>query len=351
MKLTTNQKYKLRQFAAIVLTGLLAGFLYAFMEDGWNLFPLFNGTLAGFIIGTSVAALELFVFAGNLRRIPFISIFILRVAVYQLLAFLVTFNLFVVARTFRYGLSYTGVLHSQEFQTYLSNRYHLVLVFCFLIILLAVFTLQMVRKLGVSDLLAFLTGKYHTPKREMRIFMFLSLGGSDRIINKTGNLEYHNFINDFLFDIGNSIRIHRGRIVHYKDDEVVVVWSVKAGTDKANCVRAFFHLRQVIEAHLEYYHSRYGISPEPKCALHGGNVIKAEIGEVKSEISFFGDVVNSTSRILQEGVTRRINILVSEPLMNMIQLPVHFQVTSQGAFVPRGKRNQIQLYALQDTRL
>lgn len=351
MKLTINQKYKLRQFIFIAVSGLLAGFLYAFIEDGWNIFSLINGTVAGFIIGTSVAALELFVFGGSLRKIPFISIFILRVSIYQLLAFLVTFNLFVLARTFRYGLSYTGVLRSEEFQTYLSDRYHLVLVFCFLIISLVVFTLQMVRKLGFTDLLAFLTGKYHTPKREMRIFMFLSLGGSDRINNKTGNLEYHNFINDFLFDIGNSIRIHRGRVVHYKEDEVVIVWSVKAGIDNANCVRTYFHLTHAIETHSGYYNSRYGVVPKPKCAVHSGNVIRAEIGEVRSEISFFGDVVNSTSRILQEGVKRGINILVSEPLMNMIQLPDGYRVTSQGAFVPRGKRNQIQLYAIDENRL
>jgi hypothetical protein len=71
VRLTTNQKFKFRQFTSIALAGLVTGFLYPLIEDGWNLFSLINGMLAGFIIGSTVAAFELFVFVGDLRRIQF----------------------------------------------------------------------------------------------------------------------------------------------------------------------------------------------------------------------------------------------------------------------------------------
>jgi len=346
VRLTINQKYKLGQLFWTAAGGVVAGFLYTLAEDGWQLFHLVNGTAGGFLIAVSVALLELFVFSGKLRRIPFISIFILRVVVYFLLAFAVTFNLFVFSRTLRYNLSYREVLQSDEFRTYLTNEYHLVLAFCFLAIVLGVFTLQMTRKLGLSDLWAFVTGKYRTPKKESRIFMFLSLGESDTIISKTGNLNYHNFINDFIFDISNTILIHQGKIVHYMEDEIVIVWSIRNGTKNANCVRTYFDLCHEIVGYFEYYHTKYGVLPRPKCAIHAGNVIRAEIGEIKSEISFFGDVVNSTSRILSEAVRKEVDILVSQQVMEIIQLPIHYQAKNQGVFTLKGKHHPIQLYSL-----
>jgi len=346
-QLTINQKYQLRQFGWITLAGIICGFIYPLMEDGWQLFPLVNGTIAGFIIGASVALLELFVFGGKLQRVAFINVFLLRVTVYFLLAGLVTFNLFVISRTIKYNLTPVEAFYSQEFQTYLSTKYHIALAFCFLAISLAVFTLQMARKLGPDNLWAFVTGKYQTPKKEMCIFMFISLGGIDAIINKTGNLQFHNFINDFVYDVSNIIRVRKGKIVHYMEDEVVVFWKVRAGVDKANCIRTYFELCHKIAGHFEYYHSKYGLLPKPKCAVHAGSAVRAEIGEVKSEISFFGDVVNTTSRILHEAVTDQTDILISQSVMDLIQLPIHYQVSDQGDFSLKGKHRKIHLYSLQ----
>ncbi|GJM30429.1 MAG: adenylate cyclase [Cyclobacteriaceae bacterium] len=327
------------------MIGLAGGFLYTLIEDGWVMIPLFNGTLAGFMVGITIALLELYVFAGNLRKIAFTQIFVLRVGVYFILAFFITFSIFLLSRMIQFDLSFSGVLYSDEFQYYLLNRYYLVLIVCFFVIVLCVFTLQMARKLGHSNLWDFITGKYLIPRKQMRIFMFISLGGIDKIISKTGNLEFHNFINDFIFDITNSVRIHRGKIVHYMEDEVVIVWKVAAGVNQANCIRTYFDLCHEIAGHFEYYHSKYGLLPKPKCAIHAGDAVRAEIGEVKSEISFFGDAVNTTSRILNEAVKSGTDILVSQPVVDMIQIPIHFQTKDQGLFTLKGKHNKIQLYS------
>ena len=346
MQLTINQKYKLKQFTTIAIAGIITGFLYTLVEDGWQAFNLINGTLAGFFIGLVVASLELFVFSGKLRRISFISIFILRVGIYFLLAIGVTLTLFVVSRSLKFKLTTAQVFQSTEFQTYLLTDYHLVLVFCFLAIGIAVFTLQMSRKLGMKDLLALITGKYRSPNKEKRIFMFISLGGSEQIINQIGNLKYHNLINDFIHDISSIIRIHRGEIVHYTEDEVVVVWELQTGLKHANCIRTYFEICHKIVGHFEYYHTNYGLLPKPKCALHAGPVIKAEVGEIKSEIAFFGDVVNTTSRILYEGIRKGIDIMASKNVIEILELPVHYILKEQGLFTPRGKLNQIKLYSL-----
>jgi len=351
VKLTISQKYKLKQFTWITTIGIVIGFLYPSIEDGWGeAFPLINGTLAGFIIGILVASLELLLFTGNLRRIPFTQIFMLRVGIYFILAFFITFGIFLFSRMFRFDLSYSEVLRSDEFQNYLSNYYHLVLIFCFLVIALCVFTLQMARKLGFSNLVAFITGKYRSPRKQNRIFMFISLGGIDEIIRRTGNMALHNFINDFIHDMSDTIRIHRGTLTQYMEDEIVITWRFKTGIENANCIRTYFHLCHEIVGHFEEYYSKYGLLPKPKCAIHAGSVIKAEIGEIKSEISFFGDVINTTSRILHEGVKRGIDILVSQSVMDVVELPRYFKTQARGSFTARGKKNSIQLFSLHINR-
>ena len=326
------------------MAGTLTGFVYALIEDGWRFFQLVNGTVAGLVIGVTVSLLELFLFAGRLRRIPFTHVFGLRVFIYFMLAVAITFSLFLFSRGIRFNLGYKAVLNSEEFQSYLNNEYPLVLFFCFLAITTGVFILQMARKLGVENLFAFVTGKYLTPKRERRIFMFLSLEGVDNIIEQTGNLEFHNFLNDFIHDISDTIRIHKGYIVHYMEDQIVITWKIKAGAENANCLRTYFQICFDTIENYEYYHTQYGFLPKPKCAIHSGVAIRAEIGEIKSEIAFFGDVLNTTSRILYETIRKGVDILVSQSVMELVQVPIHYKVESAGSFTPRGRSKSIQLY-------
>ena len=39
--------------------------------------------------------------------------------------------------------------------------------------------------------------------------MFLRIEKSDQIVNKLGRLKFHNFLNDFVYDITRSILAHR----------------------------------------------------------------------------------------------------------------------------------------------
>lgn len=347
MILTLNQKYKLKQFAWISVVATCIGFLYTLIEDGWNLAALINGSIAGCVIGIVVAYLELFVFTSKLRRASFIYLFLLRIAIYFVIALAITFNLFLLSRAIRYNLSYSEAFYSNEFQTYLKTEYHLVLVFIFIAIASSVFCLQMARKLGVENMIAFITGKYRTPKKESRIFMFIRIEGIEEMIRKSGDLAFHNFLNDFIHNISEVIMLHKGNIVHYMDDQIVLSWTIQAGIENANCIRTYFEICQEIKEGFEYYYTQYGVLPRPKCALHSGIAIRAEIGEIKSEIAYFGDVLNTTSRILFEGKKINEDIVLSEKVEQLVKIPVYYRKKAVESFTPRGKKQSIQLYSLQ----
>ena len=349
MPLTINQKYRLRQFAWIATLGVLAGFVFALIEDGWQAFPLLNGALAGLIIGLVVASLELFLFSGKLRRSSFLNLFGLRVIIYFLLALVVTFNIFMLSRALRYDISYAQVYQTEEFQSYLSNQYHLVLTFSLVLIAITVFALQMANKLGFNNLIGFITGKYRTPRKQKRILMFLGLEDIPGIGHQIGNLGLHKFINDFLHDIAIPVQVHGGKVVHYMEGEVVIYWKPRSGVYKANCLNTFFDILERLKKRHSYYLEQHNVVPIPKCAVHLGTVIRAEVGEIKSEISFFGDTVNTTSRMLGACMNQQLDMLISGELKNLIDHPPNLKIQDQGQLSFKGKEQTMRMYSVSKT--
>jgi adenylate cyclase len=59
----------------------------------------------------------------------------------------------------------------------------------------------------------------------------------------------------------------------------------------------FFLIEDQIQAHREGFKTEYGMVPTFKAGIHAGDMITAQIGELKSEIVHNGDVLNTTARI------------------------------------------------------
>ena len=59
--------------------------------------------------------------------------------------------------------------------------------------------------------------------------MFLDLKSSTTIAEKIGHINFHKFINDFLFTISEAIISSKGEIYKYVGDEVIITWKMKEG--------------------------------------------------------------------------------------------------------------------------
>src|SRR6476619_4459782 len=75
----------------------------------------------------------------------------------------------------------------------------------------------------------------------------------------------------------------------------------------------------------EKYIKKFGVKPEFKAGLHFGKVVSAQIGDLKREIVYNGDVLNTTSRIQNECNKYHRNCLVSGMLRNRLQQMNGFQ--------------------------
>ena len=222
-----------------------------------------------------------------------------------------------------------------------------VYIFWLSVVTLTLIGLQINDKYGPGVFGSFLLGKYFHPKREERIFMFLDLRGSTTIAEKLGESAYFNFLKDLFRDITPGILDSKGEIYQYVGDEVVISWKNTIGVAKANCIQCYLNIQQILAEKGNYYQSKYeGIIPEFKAGLHSGYVMVGEIGIVKREIAYSGDVLNTTARIQSKCNELGVNILLSKYLKQRLKLPASMDVIPMGELPLRGKQEAVMLYTL-----
>lgn len=207
--------------------------------------------------------------------------------------------------------------------------------------------LQVNDKYGPGVFASFLLGRYFHPKKEERIFMFLDLRSSTSIAEKLGENRYFSFLKEVFQHATPGILNSKGEIYQYVGDEIVISWKTNKGAENANCIRCFFNIQNSLNKKSGYYNEKYGVVPEFKAGLHYGYVMAGEIGIVKREIAFSGDVLNTTSRIQSKCNELGVNILLSEFLLDKLNLkPGTFIPKLMGDIALRGKEQSLSLYTV-----
>lgn len=206
--------------------------------------------------------------------------------------------------------------------------------------------LQINSKFGQGALGDIISGKYNTPKEEKRIFMFLDLNSSTTIAERLGDERYHELLKDFFSDITNPILDNNGEIYQYVGDEVIVAWKYEDGIKNNQCVKCFFDIKVHIEKMKEKYLSRYRLVPAFKAGIHCGKVVAGEVGIIKRDITYSGDVLNTTSRILTLCKKFNAEILTSADLIAELKLSKKYNARPIGAIKLRGKEKEVVLSAV-----
>lgn len=204
---------------------------------------------------------------------------------------------------------------------------------------------QLSNKIGRPALKRLVLGRYYHPVAEQRIFLFADVKGSTTLAEQLGNERYSQLIRDFFYDMGAPIVAHRGEIYQYVGDEVVVTWEWKTGLQQARCVACFFAMQQAIDRRRDYYLRTYGAVPVFKGGLHGGPVMATQVGAVKTELVFHGDVLNTTARIEAQCNALSSRLLLSAALHAALPHPNGFRFQALGEFPLRGKAGTVALYS------
>ncbi len=201
--------------------------------------------------------------------------------------------------------------------------------------------------LGMSVLYNFFIGKYHKPIQEDRIFMFLDMKSSTTIAEKIGHVKYFELLSEYYSDLSDPIIQYYGEVYQYVGDEIIVSWKLKNGIQENNCLKCFFAMKESLRDRSEKYQSKFEILPSFKAGFHFGKVTTGEIGVLKKDIVFSGDVLNTTARIQGLCNNYNVDILISDQLKNKMNIESEFQIQSQGINELRGRNEAIELFTVQ----
>ncbi|MGB5355866.1 MAG: adenylate/guanylate cyclase domain-containing protein [Eudoraea sp.] len=217
--------------------------------------------------------------------------------------------------------------------------------FWLLILVGTLITLFLNDKYGPGVFMKFLSGRYFEPKSERRIFMFLDLKGSTAIAEKLGEQEYFRFLQKTFKDITSILLSTRAEVYQYVGDEVVLSWNIKEGLKNFNCIRCFQEIEKLFKESEGIYVNMFGVVPRFKAGLHVGKATVGEIGVLKRDIVYSGDVLNTTARIQNKCNELGVSLLISEDLKNSLSTN-RLLFTSLGEIKLRGKSEATGLYTL-----
>ena len=229
---------------------------------------------------------------------------------------------------------------------FMSYVFWTVVLYVAVIIGVSLFFSEVSENLGLLVLHNFFIGKYHKPIEEERIFMFLDMKSSTTIAEKLGHVKYFEMLKEYYADFSEPIIQYAGEIYQYVGDEIIVSWRIKSGLHNNNCLKCFFAMKESLSNQSKKYKSTFGISPTFKAGYHLGNVTTGEIGVLKKEIIFTGDVLNTAARIQGLCNTYNVDILISDQLRNKLLLDSEFQTLSLGKSELRGRKENVELFTV-----
>lgn len=212
---------------------------------------------------------------------------------------------------------------------------------------LAAFVFRVRDLIGPRVFANLLIGRYHRPISEERIFLFLDVAGSTRFAERHGDLAAQRYLGAIFSALALPVHRSRGSIDDYVGDMALVSWTMDRGTREAACLRCVFDFAQVIAADAERWLAEFGQVPDFRAALHCGSVVTAEIGLERHKIAYFGDTLNTTSRLESVAKELGVSILVSGDLLDRLgTIPDAIIVEDLGSRTVRGRHEPLRIAAV-----
>ncbi|UTW63794.1 adenylate/guanylate cyclase domain-containing protein [bacterium SCSIO 12741] len=200
--------------------------------------------------------------------------------------------------------------------------------------------------IGQGILINFFLGKYHQPTEEERIFMFLDMKKSTTIAEELGHVVYFKMLREYYSDLSDAIVQFGGEIYQYVGDEVIISWRHHRDRPSNKSLHCFYAMKANLQKQRKKYEREFGVVPTFKAGLHLGEVTTGEIGVIKKEITFTGDVMNTTARIQALCNAFEVDLLLSQDLVEELKLGSEFKPKALGEIELRGRKEKVNLFTL-----
>ncbi|MEO1655810.1 MAG: adenylate/guanylate cyclase domain-containing protein, partial [Bacteroidota bacterium] len=284
---------------------------YVFSENALKII------LASSLLGAFVAFFEIFFWQNRLTHLSFGPKLILKTAFYisLMVIFLILLSFF-LNMTF-YQASFYDPQVVRRVMVFVSTiAFWSTILYISLLTGITLFISQISDHLGLPVFEGLLQGRYYKPRREERIFMFLDLKSSTQIAEELGHIRYFELLKKYYAQMSEAIILCRAEVYQYVGDEIILSWPLARGLKEANCLRCFFEIKDSFQDNEAEFRKEFGLMPQFKAGVHFGEVTTGEIGELKREVVFSGDVLNTTARIQSLCNQLEAKLLISAALLD-----------------------------------
>jgi adenylate cyclase len=341
MTLTRRQRREWRIVLWIgVASAVISGYfgLVIAPEDEHPVRAILLGVLTSLLIATPISIVEARRARSStlrrLRRLPLALYFVVKVTFYLVvIVFGLVASRWIAAWTADREVSLDAVFGSS-------------LVFAVAMSLVGNLIVEIGGLLGFGTLENLLTGRYVQPRREQRVFLLVDMRNSTGLAERLGPVRFHELLNWFLRDIADAALECDAEIHKYVGDEAILTWPIDRALTDGACLACPFIVRDIIARNRERYRSRFGVAPAFRAALHCGEIVAGEIGDVRREIAYVGDTLNTTARLLEAAKTMGRDVLVSADLLQQTRLPADLRSEPLPTLEVRGRSAPLGIAAL-----
>jgi len=305
----------------------------------------YQSTIGGIVIGLILGSIDIFLSKSQLRSRSFGVLVFVKGLIYITTIIVVLSLIHIVTGIFFDKIGAHDEIH--KLLDFYSNGFLMsLLIYALFISFLISFIKQVNQKFGPGILGPLFLGKYHRPQQEDRIFMFLDLRASTTYAEKIGHVLFSEMIQDCFYDLATQVEQYQAEIYQYVGDEAVLTWKIKNGILDNHCLHLFFAFDDQLKSRADHYSAKYGFVPEFKAGVNTGLVMVAEIGEIKKEIAYHGDVLNTAARIQSQCNLYGKNLLISEQLKKQLIYSNGLLFEPIGALELKGKAERVSIYSV-----
>ena len=363
--ITPNVKRNISRIIPFGLLWLVFGGIYTLLEKGilgdleyypstgnpYNFEDLTVVTLLMITItGLAVGTFEVLYLSKRFRQKSLRQKIVYKTAIYLLIIVIFLIVTATISNSIELQTSLFDTQVLNNVWQFMSNMaFWSIVLYIGALICISLFYTEVSMNIGHEVLNNFLTGKYHRPIQENRIFMFLDMKSSTTIAEKLGHVRYFEMLSDYYSDLSVPIIQYHGEIYQYVGDEIIISWKLHNGLLQNNCIRCFYAMKKVLLQNSEEYQDKFGLTPSFKAGFHYGSVTTGEIGVIKKDIIFTGDVLNTTARIQSLCNELQVELLISGDLISKLNLAAEFRSESFGEKVLRGRDEKIEVFTLHST--
>jgi adenylate cyclase len=181
-----------------------------------------------------------------------------------------------------------------------------------------VLMMRVVHFIGLDTLFHLTVGTYHRPVQKRTVLLFLDINGSTALGEKLGPLTTRDLVRKFLGDVTQPIVNNSGDVYLYKGDGLIATWTWDNAVRNDAILRAVDQMFADVAREDHAYMALFGVAPQFRVGIHGGEVIVSEQGDAKRSIGIYGDTINIAARMEEAARAHGVHCVISFAVTNAL---------------------------------